>query len=503
MNSLDTFKKSILSKIKEIDTEYKQLYKDYIPTENEQKLISFLDDIWGLRFLDESLSDKFKSASIQLFFIDKDNKSYCYDKSFQLNKLHPKQAKTTPLYFLVARLAESKDYNFFLCPNIFVKTKKCLRHINSNIAASNCYFVDIDEVHTEKPVYNCTEKEILTYLYSEYPILKDIPPSYITMSGNGLHLYFTLTQTEYLFGSTYTNQTRLLHKNLTRNLITLFEADEVCSNFNRLMRTPYSTNTKYPIKTRFFSYQENHQHYSYELLNNIVLSALPIPILEVPVQKETSTIAPKTSTKKITKPKETVQRNYNTTPAERSIIASKARKKLFSDRQSDVEKWFYLHRKDMRGYRHNFFLIYSIILKELHNRSDYIENQCKRLNAKLLYPLTESELLKIIRQEHHYSFRNETIAEWLDFTQAEISTMSCHYGTEAIAESHREWNNYYNELRKEETRQKRERKQAQIFKIIAENPSATIIQLADLLNCSTATVSRWKRKYKEHLPTDR
>lgn len=501
MNSLDTFKKSILSKIKEIDAEYKRLYKDYIPTENEQKLISFLDDIWGLRFLDESLSDKFKSASIQLFFIDKDNKNYCYDKSFQLNKLHPKQAKTTPLYFLVARLAESKDYNFFLCPNIFAKTKKCLRHVNSNIAASNCYFVDIDELHTEKPIYNCTEEEILTYLYNQYPSLMDIPPSYITMSGNGLHLYFTLTQTEYLFSNIYTNQTRILHKRLTHNLITLFEADGVCSNYNRLMRIPYSTNTKYPIKTRFFSYPKHQQTYSFELLNDIVSSVLPVSVPEAPVLKEIT--SSKVSPPKITEQKEPVQRNYNTTPDERSLIASKARKKLFSDRQSDVEKWFYLHRKDMIGYRHNFFLIYSIILKELHNRSDYIENQCKRLNAKLFYPLTESELLKIIRQEHHYSFRNETIAEWLDFTQAEIATMSCHYGAEAIAENHREWNNYYNELRKEEARQRRELKQAQIFQIIAENPTATIMQLADLLSCSKATVSRWKKKYKEHLPTEK
>ena len=500
MNSFDAFKQSILNKIKEIDAEYKQLYKDYRPTENEKKLISFLDDIWGLRFQDDSLNDHFQKASIQLFFIDKKDNANCFDKSFRLAKLHPKQSNTTPLYFLIARLATSKDYDFYLCPNIFRKSKNRLHHWESNISASNCYFVDIDEIHPPKPIYNCTEDEILAYLYAQYPLLKQLKPSYILMSGGGLHLYFTLTHTEYLFGNAYTNQTRRLHKILTGSLITLFKADVACKNLNRLLRTPFSYNLKYPVKTRFYIYPAK-QTYSYEQLNSIVSSVLPVSVPEAPVRKKIT--SSKVSAPKITEQKEPVQRNYNTTPEERTLIAIKAREKLFTDRKNDVEKWFYLHLKDMEGRRHNFFLIYSIILKQLHNRSDYIENRCRKLNTKLFAPLPESELIKIISQEHHYLFRNETIAEWLNFTQSEIAMMDCNYGADAIQEHIRERNIYYNGLRKEETRQKREFKQSQIFKVIEENSDATILQLADLLGCSKATVSRWKKKHKDSLSNDK
>lgn len=499
MNSFDTFKQSIVNKIKEIDAEYKQLYKDYRPTENEKKLISFLDDIWGLRFQDDSLNEKFQKASVQLFFIDKDNKTNCVDKSFRLAKLHPKQPKTTPLYFLIARLAMSKEYDFYLCPNIFQKTQNRLHNWESNISISNCYFVDIDEIHTKKPIYNCTEDEILAYLYTQYPILKQLSPSYILMSGGGLHLYFTLAHTEYLFGNAYTNQTRRLHKILTGSLITLLRADVACKNLNRLLRVPFSYNLKYPVKTRFYIYPTK-QTYSYEQLNNTVSSVLPASVPEAPVR--TKITSSKVSAPKITEQKEPVQRNYNTTPEERSLIAAKAREKLFLDRKSDIEKWFFLHLKDMEGHRHHFFLIYSIILKQLHNRSDYIETRCRILNAKLFAPLPESELIKTISQEHYYLFRNETIAEWLDYTQEEIAMMNCNYGADAIREHNRKWSVYYNELRKEERHQRKERKQLQIFKIIAENPDATLCELATLLGCHKSTVIRWKKKYKDSLSKD-
>ena len=148
MNTFDEFKTFVYTKIKEIETEYKEVYQTYKPTESEQKLITFLDDVWGIRFQDESRNDSLKNAYIQLAFIDKDNSNHYLDKNFRIAKLHPKQKKTTPLYFLIARLAESKVYNFYLCPNIFIHSKGHYQNWEQYISASNCYYIDIDTVKT-------------------------------------------------------------------------------------------------------------------------------------------------------------------------------------------------------------------------------------------------------------------------------------------------------------------------------------------------------------------
>lgn len=493
MQSFDDFKQHITSKIKEIDAEYKRVYETYEPSENEEKLIAFLDDIWEIRFENEALNDSHKNASIQLSFIDKDNSNNFLDRNFRLSKLHPKQKKTTPLYFLISRLSASRDYHFFLCPNIYTRSKNHYQNWEQYISASNCYFVDIDEIRTEKPVYNCTEEEILQYLYNEYPLLMDCHPSYILMSGGGLHLYFILEHTEYLFGNRYKNNARGMHRTLTSDLIKLLGADPACKNLNRLLRTPFSVNMKYPIKTRLYCYEEYHRTYRYTSLKDFVAALLPIndPLTRI-LEAEATKPA-----KAPTTPKPQAPRSFNTTAEYRSLIATNARKTLFENRQADLEIWFFRHLKDMDGYRHKFFLIYSIVLKELHSQTSYIENQCYKLNNMLDAPLPDSELERTISSKRIYHFKNETIADWLNFTPSEIATMKCHYGADAIAEYHRERGVYYNELAKETRHQKQEAKEAHIFQIIADNPDISLSKLAKLLDCHKSTAFRWKRKYEE------
>lgn len=493
MQSFDDFKQHITNKIKEIDAEYKRVYETYEPSENEEKLIAFLDDIWEIRFENEALNDSHKNASIQLSFIDKDNSNNFLDRNFRLSKLHPKQKKTTPLYFLISRLSASRDYHFFLCPNIYTRSKGQYQNWEQYISASNCYFVDIDEVKTDKPVYNCTEEDILQYLYNEYPMLMDCHPSYILMSGGGLHLYFILEHTEYLFGNRYKNKARGMHRALTSDFIKLLGADKACKNLNRLLRTPFSANMKYPIKTRLYCYEEYRRVYHYSDLNEFVAALLPFgdPVTRI-------SEAGATKPDKVPAPKKAqTPKNFNTTAEYRSLIASNARKTLFENRQADLETWFFRHLKDMDGYRHKFFLIYSIVLKELHSKPTYIANQCYKLNNMLNAPLSDTELERTITGKRHYHFKNETIAEWLDFTQSEIASMKCHYGADAIAEYHREQSMHYNDLAKEERHQKKEAKEERIFKIIAENPNLPLSELAKLIGCHKSSAFRWKRKYDE------
>lgn len=504
MQKFEDFKQSILSRIKEIDAEYKSQYETYEPTKQEQKLSAFLDDLWGVRFENETLNDSMKNASVQLSFIDKDNPHNFVDKSFRRSKLHPKQKKTTPLYFLITRLADSKDYNFFLCPNLYMRSKGHYQNWEQFISASNAYFIDIDEVRMKKPVYNCTEKEIRAYLLEEYPVLREVPPSYIVMSGGGLHLYFILKHTEYLYGRRYQNKMRGMHRQLTSDYIKLLSGDVACKNLNRLLRVPYSYNMKYSIKTRFFSYEEQSKVYSYERLKETAASFLPkrVPVVQAEEKKEGAVPLSEKPKEK----KHTERKNANTTEEYRSLVASNAKKALFTARKNDLEAWFFSHKKDMNGYRHKFFLIYSIMLKQLSMKGDYIERQCSALNDMLSEPLPEAELEKTLQGKCLYNFKNETIADWLDFTYEDMNSFSCNYSREAIAEHRKEYAKAYRERKRAERADElaeREKEQTEkkerIFEIIKQNEAATVRQMAVLLNCSPATAHRWICTYKKSL----
>jgi len=497
MQSYEEFKTLMMDRIKAIDQSYKDMGGAYQPTKQEEMLRDFLADIWGVRFEDESLNDSLKSASVQLMFLSKENPSNCYSKNFRISKLAPKGKKTAPLWYLVSKLSEdNRDYNFFFCPNIYIRTRGNLVNNEKNISASNCYVVDIDEVHMGKPVYNCTEEEIYTYLETTYPFLKECGFSYCLMSGRGLHLYFTLQHTEYLFGAKYRNYRRIEHRKLTGKLIQILGADPACKNLNRVLRVPFSINRKINVRTRFFVKEENREKYSKEMLKELVA---PFEEEET-AQERVKEKAREPVRKKKEKTAETEKPKKEYTESETEMIHNRAvlgRKTLFQNRRNDLEKWYKLHRTDMKGRRHHFFLIYSIVLKELGFSEEVLERKCIYMNDRLGEPLPDGELLKHISQKKRYMFRNETIAEWLNFTQAEIASFECNYTEEDMLEHRRERSRYFGELEKEKRLAKQEEKEKKIFELIRDNEELSMSELAKVISCSKATAWRWYRKYQE------
>lgn len=497
MQSYEEFKALMMDRIKAIDQSYKDMGGVYQPTKQEEMLRDFLADIWGVRFEDESLNDSLKFASVQLMFLSKENPSNCYSKNFRISKLEPKGKKTAPLWYLVSKLSEdNRDYNFFVCPNIYIRTRGNLVNNEKNISASNCYVVDIDEVHMGKPVYNCTEEEIYTYLETTYPFLKDCGFTYCLMSGRGLHLYFTLQHTEYLFGAKYRNYRRIEHRKLTGKLIQILGADPACKNLNRVLRVPFSINRKINVRTRFFIREENRQKYSKEMLAELVA---PFEEEEKAQEIQKKKVCEKKRTEK-RKKAETEKPKKEYTESETEMIHNRAvlgRKTLFQNRRSDLEKWFALHKMDMVGKRHYFFVIYSIVLRELGWSMEAIENRCFAMNQSLPDRLSESELLKHITQRHKYCFRNETIADWLNFTQLEMATFKCNYSEEDMLEHRREKSRQQREAKREQQLVKKEANEKKIFELIKENETLSMSELATLLSCSKATAWRWFKKYQK------
>lgn len=490
------FKEKIKNDIKEINDNYKARKGNIEMSEEELELKKFLNDIWTLRFEDSGVEKYYEKATVYVMFMDKDNLSNVVCKTYSLQKMQPRLKTTVPLYHLLYEMADRGEYHCYFVPNIFVFRKGYAKNCIENVKSSNVYYVDIDKIETEKPLYNCTKEEILALLYERYPLLKECPPSYVLRSGiSGLHLYFTLKNTERLQFA----EERRIHSKIMKELVEVLDSDRVCTNFNRYLRVPYSKNCKYNIFTSFMVLPENEKRYTREKIGEAVEKYLSVCKKEtIPKNKETET--------KSIKKGSPVKKKKKKKPEEKKKYASNGKKKEFLKEQvllfnkvlkEDLETWFRWHKGNIQGRRNNFFFIYSNILKKLGWSMEVIERCCMKLNHQLAEPLKESEIRGIVRKETIYAFGNDTIAEMLEFTEEEKKELQCRYSKEEREERNKQKIREWQEQDKERRRRKKEEKQNRIFQIIEENPEDTLKELGKKIGLAPSSTLRWKRKYDE------
>jgi len=182
-------------------------------------------------------------------------------------------------------------------------------------------------------------------------------------------------------------------------------------------------------------------------------------------------------------------------------------------RCQDLENLVALRGGDLTGYRNNLLFIYA--LYRLHTDKDitltarYVED----LNDSLTDPLPPSEVVKTIRsaEEAHtkgeekddpYTFKNETIIDWLAITPEEQAHMSTILGAEEKKGRHRE------RMRKARGGVSKAEHEAKILKdkldklnalriAIQDHPDLSNRALAQVLGWSEGTVRNLKKKLAE------
>lgn len=428
MQDATEFKAHINERIKEIDALYKSVREDYIQTDDEKLFEKFLLDIWEPRCETPEATQKlYEKGKIEVFFGSLGDTAFAYTKQFMVQKLKPKRKSVTPLWFLLYRLAiTNENYNMFICPNIFFIGKDAFSFSEVNIIASNCYFIDIDNFETKKPVYNCTAEEIKRLLTNRFPCYKELKPKYILMSGRGLHLYFILEHTENIPASNA--KFREWHKNVTKRIIQLYDGDAVCYNLNRNMRVPYSFNRKINIQTRLYRCQQR-QEYSIRTLEEVIRKYLIVTVNDVP-EKATDNNEALIA---IAQPRQSVgkdDRHRKHDNPEKEIVPNKkkanGRNALNQMRKHDLELWLSRNR-NIKGRRHKFFLIYISVLKEMGYSKEIIIKCCFKMNWMLKEPFPEIEIYRTVNDKKKYKFKNETIATYLNFSIDDLQLMELAY----------------------------------------------------------------------------
>ena len=490
MRTKEEFRAYVNEVLKDIRREYASTYNIRTISREEEEIHKFLYDLFS-HCLDNEL---LKESVIQVVLIDKESKQNVATRKVRVSTaLTPKKKSTAPLAYILHCLGSYKDINLFICPNAFLMRENYRKCSEDNIISSQVYFVDIDDVNDE-PVYNYSKEEVIDLLHRRIPEFDESKhmPTYIVASGKGLHLYYIMKDVE-LFHSkdTMYKEQRFLHRNLTRKLITFWKADVCCFNLNRLLRVPYSINTKYPIRTRFIEGIPKRTYAVDELedmtkdirLENTKTKATPIKRERI---KE-----------RFTKPK-SKKPQKDESVAIWSACGKHALKVLHERRLRDLEKWFSLHKDlDMKGRRELFFFYYANTLIKLRYSDIAVKNRVLYLNSQMPVPLKKNELYHAVETAKDYKFSNNTIAYMLGFTDEEVLDFECSYTKEIAGQRKQErYQDYLKDLRDKHKRA-REDKQAFRFEVIENNPDATYKELAVLMDCSLRTVSREKQKYRE------
>lgn len=486
----------IKSKIKEINDLYKEVYRDYIPNEEELLLKEFLDDIWKPRFEDNKRNEKlYESGIVALLFHGCEEKGV-YRKEFQLRKLHPIRESTAPLWFVIYRLAkDNEDYNLYLCPNIIYRGRNNNSALENAVSSSNCYFVDIDEIDTKIPIYNMSETKIKGMLKSKYPVYEEITPKYITMSGRGLHLYFILEHTENLALYNGKSSLRDVHKWMTKDLIELYGADKVCHNLNRFMRIPFSINHKVNIRVRCYKTEDNGAQ---------SLSNLLSVVKKYKVQYKTEKISNPEIVININDVEGTdITRSKKELVKKAVIIDNHGISSLCSQRKRDLEKWLLWHLDDLSGRRHTFFWLYVNNLRNMKCETSYIHNMSYRLNRTLSDPLSDKELDGIIYSgEKVYKVKDETIGEMLFMSAVETMELEGIY-TDAEKDRRLALKKEDKEKRREErlkrNQAERIKSYAKYFDYMKSHPENNYKQMALDFGISESYCIKIRRAYKKNV----
>lgn len=400
------------------------------------------------------------------------------------------------------------------------------RRKQKNIRTIRTFFVDIDKIEVN---HLKTKEDMKEYLYNNYPFLKEIGifPQYVVTSGHGLHLYFILSEA---FGFVCLEDKQKQHKvNETRKakwkelslmLCKLFNSDSsVSCDISKILRLPYSYNMKDEqslIRGNLFNYREEYKTLSYE-----ELKAKIEPLISL---DDKDNISQKAKVKTERKPKEYREQQYyydeNTIndikEYYKNYTETSKYNRTFGNIIYFLEEVLLPNRNyDIEGYRHTY--IFCIAKVYQNNKRDYEQTleHCQMVNKSFIEPLTMQEIKDIVyylyNTNNTFIYRgrevsicrsklsNENIKNLLGITPTEQNL----YHNISFYEEHRELKeSILNEIKNNKHKEnniyyEKKNKKEEQFKVIENNPNATIKELMELMHLSKAQVCKLKKEYKE------
>lgn len=493
--------------------------------------------------VDTILQKFFDAIILKDNFISKPYRISVYGKK----KIH-KYLKWCSYEELLRYASKIKDYaglNLYYLPLPFNKKKA----IEKNAGQTKCFYVDIDgiELNITGETHEERRCEIMELLMNDYNVPYESLPPFVACSGHGLHLYYTIppgaadkTHKEKVkrvcayFNGDFSgvspahlirvpNSYNAKETPVRSELFFIREPEYSWEYIEPLMASEEETAIVYKAynaakaekrrctneakkereiadearkkkenKTKKkISASENDA----ELLTDYteadsVLKSNDIDVLKTPstcdelsyfVEDDFDIDIESPKEKKIIRKSAYINTSYTDLPLKSNS--------MFSRRVTDLLNYYNRRNRNIEGYRNIFFTILVYTFKAWGSTKEETESQC----LDLIESEFEAELQEIIKYAYRnnsiYKYRNETIAELLNFQEYDYKhSYSIYRKSDKLERERRRAKRNY-----EQTKKQNSAKREHIKTTIANNPQMTNKQLASMLGVCVNTITKYRK----------
>ena len=386
-----------------------------------------------------------------------------------------------------------------------------------NLNAINCIAFDIDfkDCTTLKERFNNIE-EILNYILEQ--VDKIITVNAIVYSGNGCHLYFNLNNIVIPQKEDKKNRMVIQYKNLCEAIANEFaKKDIICDHrvvgdARRILRVPYSYNTKTDNYKQSFIYYKNYCE-PYDIRDLFKKFNVKSDVTNDVASN--NTVNNNSNNNKINNGGDfsVIDNGYTVPNTDESLYTRNTQTKNYvqtvANRLEDIKKFVAL-KKEYEGRRNTLLSMTAIMLNDVNKKEKSrngdnafiydVEREIDIINSCFSIPLDDKEVDKIKNNYNKYEYKttNAYWAELLGLTDIDM-TYSKEIINEAEAERrkkitvNRNSKKYY-EKKKEITSNKKQEKIKNEDELVAEliKKGKTNKEIAEELGCSISTVKRIK-----------
>lgn len=391
----------------------------------------------------------------------------------------------------------NEHYNIYYSPALFTgwRTDENVRYVST-------IFVDIDDVnHTD--FSDMQKNEVKNWLLSTYPITEEQLPNWCVCSGHGLHLYYLVEELD------LKNETDLeLRDRYTDYLIAFFSSDIACRNKSRILRVPNSINIKKePKKTNIYQFNTddnrsikrldcfcNTSEYITEYMENAKNERTKKRLATLKAKGKINLDKKKRKGKALTKSKQNLS-NHTADLSKLKYETTFSPHSRYWNMIKDLNNYFVRHNGAIDGCRELFIHILTCFLKRVmpyEKAKTYIKKYMSEDFEKEGMSAFDTTFFNAT----NYHYRNTTIAELLQFTDADIKQSYCNFSEERIQQAKKNTQNNQAKKRKEQ-RNTAEKKQLMYEDVKLHYHDMSVVDLAIIWDVSTRTINRIKKRIRE------
>lgn len=404
-----------------------------------------------------------------------------------------------------------EDVNLYFSPAIFRGWRK-----DKNVSHINTIYIDIDDIE-EIDFSTMSQDDIKNYLLDTFHLTPEMLPNWTVCSGHGLHLYYLIERLD--LKKPIDCELRLKY---TDYLITYFKADIACRNKSRILRYPNSRNVKHmnDIKvTRLFHMNlskdrriERLNYFSYPqceidaymeeckarraekrrqtmIKNGTFMRKKSV---KASIRKASPKIA-KVTIEEIKSPKTWMPSHPELKCNFKSLPSKSRYKKIVRD----LHNWAARRKGVPCGYRAIFTHILTVFLKRMFlSEEDAVSYASRYLDGDFMKE-AKAIIQCIYASNTEYLYRNEHIAELLDFTEKDLKDSFANYTEGQKKEARKRAVKIYDNKRSDTKRAEAQQKKMERYHYIKEHPEQTAGELSKVLKCSIRTIKYERAKIRQ------